>query len=509
VSDHSVETEQSKQSITRRSFAKKALTTTAAVAGLGSAGALTGGWAPLRATKAKSTTLNAIWLGASWGQAAQVMAAQYEKETRVKVNIQLVDRDAIHSKLALSVAGKAPYDIFNIDYSWVPEFGSANQLYSVGDLAHRMGVDVSQFIPRALACAEYDGRPGSWAQGGTLYGLPDTIHPQILWYRKDIYQDAGMQKQYHAATGSTLKPPATMDEWQAQCRFLHGKTFKGTKIYGWADQAATGFGNVHTWLMFLYSFGGQPYDWSKMQPTLTTANAIRGTQYWVNMLKYTPPGSSSWLFSQVMAAAAQGQLATVLLWSWGAYALEQPKSPTKGLWDFVEVPAGTVHGVSHLGCWVNAIPKTAQNSEEAFRFIAWLQNKQNTIKQAQLPGDTYGGDPTRIDAYQDRSLVRSTIPGTSIRQFSRFPAVLRAMEHTLPRPYFPKEEAWEVAITADLAAAQLGQSSVRDALQRAQGHAAGVVQGLAKTVPQPGPKLPAPQAKVSLSALAKTVAAEL
>ncbi len=509
MSDQSTEVGAHEQSMTRRTFAKKALTTTAAVAALGSAGTLTSAWVPRRATKAKSTTLNAIWLGASWGQAAQVMAAQYEKETGVKVNIQLVDRDAIHSKLALSVAGKAPYDIFNIDYSWVPEFASANQLYPVGDLAHKMGVDLAEFIPRALACAEYDGRPGSWDQGGALYGLPDTIHPQILWYRKDIYGDASMQKQYHAATGATLKPPTTMVEWRAQCRFFQGKTFKGTKISGWADQFATGFGNVHTWLMFLYSFGGQPYNWSTLQPTLTTPNAIKGTQFWVDMIKYTPPGSGSWLFSQVMAAAAQGQLATVLLWSWGAYALEQPKSPTKGLWGFTEVPAGTVHGVSHLGCWVNAIPKTAQNPEEAFRFIAWLQNKQNTIKEAMLPGDTYGGDPTRIDAYQDRSLIRSTIPGTSIPQFSRFPTVLRAMEHTLPRPYFPKEEAWEVAITGDLAAAQLGQSSVRDALQRAQSHAAGVVQGLPKYVPQHGTLLPAPRATVSLSALAKTVASEL
>jgi ABC-type glycerol-3-phosphate transport system substrate-binding protein len=197
------------------------------------------------------------------------------------------------------------------------------------------------------------------------------------------------------------------------------------------------------------------------------------------------------------------------MWSWAAYSLEQPKSPTKGKWGFVEVPAGTVHGVSHLGSWVDVIPKTAKDPETAFHFLAWLHNKQNTIKQALLPGDSYGGDPTRIDAYQDRALVTSNIPGTHIHQFTRFPVTLRAMEHTLPRPFFPKEEAWEVAITSDLSALQLGQTSVASALKSAEAHAAAVTQGMPKYVPQPGPKLAAPKSKVSLSKVAASVEAEL
>ncbi|MCU1554548.1 MAG: Family 1 extracellular solute-binding protein, partial [Arthrobacter sp.] len=46
-------------------------------------------------------TLNAIFLPADWGKVVQEkLAPEYEKETGVKVNVELVGRDAIHEKMA-------------------------------------------------------------------------------------------------------------------------------------------------------------------------------------------------------------------------------------------------------------------------------------------------------------------------------------------------------------------------------------------------------------------------
>jgi multiple sugar transport system substrate-binding protein len=466
-----------------------------------------------RAVKNRSKTLNALWLGASWGYSAQRLAAEYERQTGVKVNITLLGRAVILSKLSLSVVQQSPIDIFNIDYQFLPQFSTYHQLYPVTQLAEKTGteVELSDFIPRALAMGEFDGHQGDFNGGGSLYGLPQTIHPMILWYRRDIYEDPVMGSQYHKATGRDLAPPKTMDEWHSQVAFFQGKKFKGQTIYGWADQEAEGYGNVHTWFNFVYSFGADGRQLFKNPTKFLSSPAVAaGTKFWQEMQNYCPPGVSSWVFPQVMAAAAAGQLATVLLWSWAAYEVEQPGSSTKGLWDFTTVPAGPgqTAGVSHLGGWVNVIPRTSANPEDAFAFIAWMQSKQNTARSALFPGNQYGGDPTRFSSYENSSLVTSRIPGTKLLQFNRFPTVLRAMQTAQPRPFAAAYAPWESSFSQSLMSLQLHTGSVESALRSGITSADNLLPTEPAYSPQPLPHLPSPRATVSLSALANRVQAE-
>ncbi len=161
------------------------------------------------------------------------------------------------------------YDIFNVDYNWVPEFGRAGHLLPMDDVLAAPETKGDDFLPRALDVARWED---------TLYGIPQTVHPHILWYRKDLFEEAG------------LEPPATMEDWRAIVEQFQGTEVEGQEIYGWAAQAARGFGNVHTWLTFLYSFGGDAFNYETMEPTLTTPEATEGTQFWADMMKFTPPG---------------------------------------------------------------------------------------------------------------------------------------------------------------------------------------------------------------------------
>src|SRR3954453_19474082 len=116
-------------------------------------------------------TLRAIFLPATWGTVVkETLAPQYEKETGVKVDVQLIARDAIHEKMATLFAAKdSSFDIFNLDYNWVPEFAGSGQLEPMDDVVG--ATDKADFFPKALQVASYDGK---------LYGIPQTIHPALL-----------------------------------------------------------------------------------------------------------------------------------------------------------------------------------------------------------------------------------------------------------------------------------------------------------------------------------------
>jgi ABC-type glycerol-3-phosphate transport system substrate-binding protein len=418
----------------------------------------TGGSTPAETTSGGGkVTLRAIFLPATWGTVVKdTLAPQYEKETGVKVDVQLIARDAIHEKMATLFAAKdSSFDIFNIDYNWIPEFGGAGQLEPMDDVLP--AAEKADFFPTAIKVASLNGK---------LYGIPQTIHPHLLWYRKDLYQDKTIKAQYKAATGQDLKAPATMDEWLKQVKFFNGKTLKGKKTYGWAAQAAKGFGNVHTWLSFLPTYGGTPFNGDFTQSTLSTPQGIKATQQWAEMMKYMPPGANSFTYDDVTTAAQQGTIATAMQWSWGAFATDdKEKSRTVGDWEYTQVPGASASepGKPHLAEWVISVSKYSKNTAEAKKFAAWLETKKNDVVQASLGG----GDPVRQSSYQDPKLTEDLVPGTKVKRFRRFPEVLKAMQTTVPRPLFAGEERWETSVSGPLQAISLGKTSVQDGLKQA------------------------------------------
>jgi multiple sugar transport system substrate-binding protein len=428
----------------------------AACGGGGGGSTSTSGQAGTPASGGK-VTLNAIFLPATWGTVVKdTLAPEYERKTGVKVNVQLIARDAIHDKMATLFAAKdSSFDIFNLDYNWVPEFGGAGQLVPMDDTVS--AADRQDFFPLTLKVATWQGK---------LYGIPQTIHPALLWYRKDLYDDPKIKKQYQAATGQALEAPKTMDEWLKQAQFFNGKTFHGKKTYGWAAQAAKGFGNVHTWLSFLYTYGAQPFNGDFTKSTLSSPQADAATKQWAEMMKYMPPGANGFTYDNVTTAAQQGTIATALQWSWGAFAVDDKKnSKTVGDWEYTQVPAATAGQPSHphLAEWVIAVSKYSKHVAEAKKFAAWLETKQNDVVQASLGG----GDPVRQSSYSNPKLTEDKVPGTDVMRFRRLPQVIEAMRTAMPRPFYAGEERWETAVTTPLQAVSLGKEAPAQGLGQA------------------------------------------
>ena len=426
--------------------------------GLGASAALLAALPGIGTAQANDpVTLHAIFLPATWGTVVKnTLAPEYEKETGLKVDVQLIARDAIHDKMAtLFAGGDASFDIFNLDYNWIPEFAGGGHLLVMDDQVS--ADDRKDFFPLALRVASYNGK---------LYGIPQTVHPAILWYRSDIYNDAATKDAFKKATGHELVPPKTMDEWLEQSKFLNGRTYGGQKVAAWAAQAAKGFGNVHTWYSFFSTYGGKALNEDFSKSTLDTPEGEAGTKMWAEMMKYMPAGANSFTYDDVTTAAQQGTVATALQWSWGAFAVDDAKtSRTVGKWQFAQIPPAKAGEVSHphLAEWVISVSKYSAHPDEAKKFAAWLETKKNDVVQASLGG----GDPVRMSSYDDPRLTEEKLPGTDVKRFRRYSEVITAMKNAAPRPLFEGEERWETTVTTPLQAVQLGQISPVDGLKQA------------------------------------------
>jgi ABC-type glycerol-3-phosphate transport system substrate-binding protein len=409
------------------------------------------------ALAAEPVTLHAIFLPATWGTVVKdTLAPQYERETGVKIDVQLIGRDAIHEKMAtLFAAEDSSFDIFNLDYNWIPEFAGGGHLVQMDDVLSTE--DKADFFPLALRVASY---------GGKLYGVPQTVHPHLLWYRSDIYNDPATKEAYKAASGHDLAPPKTMDEWLEQSKFLNGRTYGGQKVAAWAAQAAKGYGNVHTWYSFFSTYGGKAFNDDFTKSTIDTPDGVAATKVWAEMSKLMPVGAVSYTYDDVTTAAQQGVVATAMQWSWGAFAVDDPKtSRTVGKWEFAQVPSVKAGEPSHphLAEWVISVSKYSKQAAEAKKFVAWLETKKNDVVQASLGG----GDPVRLSSYSDPKLTEEKLAGTDVKRFRRYSEVIIAMKNASPRPLFEGEERWETTITTPLQAVQLGQSTPEEGVKAA------------------------------------------
>jgi ABC-type glycerol-3-phosphate transport system substrate-binding protein len=77
--------------------------------------------------------------------------------------------------------------------------------------------------------AHLNGLDAFKAKDGTLVGVPISVQGFIIYYNKDLYQQAGLDPE---------KPPQTWDDWAANCRAIAAKT-KAT-CYGLGNKNGVG-----------------------------------------------------------------------------------------------------------------------------------------------------------------------------------------------------------------------------------------------------------------------------
>ena len=133
----------------------------------------------------------------------------------VDVKFTTTDWDQLLPKLTAAAAAGSVPDIYYLDTP-VPVFGAASDglLAPVTDVINKVGADK---WPKAMLAAD--------SLNGEIYGFPLYTYPQVLWYRKDLVQQAG------------LPAPASMADVLAAAQKLTdpSKKFYGTALYNDQD----------------------------------------------------------------------------------------------------------------------------------------------------------------------------------------------------------------------------------------------------------------------------------
>lgn len=305
----------------------------------------------------KSITL--VTANHPWGEAIKPLLPEFEAATGMKVKVESFFEDQLTQKLTVQfTSGSATPDVFmyrplqegKLFYKngWVQpldEFTKKDASY-----------DFADFSKSAVGTATVDGK---------LAGIPIITEQEILYYRKDLLQQAG------------IAVPKTIDELVAAAKKLHdpSKEMYGFVARGQRSPLVTQVSS------FLYSEGA---DFTKGdKATINTPEAVKAFTTYGTLLKdFAPPGVLNMSWPQAFAAFAQGKVAFLTDANSLYKNLTDPeKSKVSNQVGFAMFPSGKAGSKPYsITSWGLAMNAKAANKDAAWEFIKWATSKEIVLK---------------------------------------------------------------------------------------------------------------------------------
>ncbi len=367
------------------------------------------------------------------GEAVKKLAEEYMTlHPEITVEVTDMQYDATRESAVADFTSHAgAYDVVAFDYLWMKEYALGNFILPLDDMvaAKADAVQEDDFFQPYIEYGKYDGK---------LYGLPWLGAVYMLYYRKDLLEQAG------------IDVPKTWEEYAAAAAALkgHGADY-GTTLVGKRDDPL-----VDEFWTLAWSYGADIFDGTSTA-TIDSPEALAALKVWQQVFASAPPDSLAMSWPEVAALFAQGKAAMMLDFSDSSETVLAAESAVADNVGFALVPAGpTGKATPNLGGWGMGINADSANPEAAFDFITWLNSPE-----IQKKGLEYGGSSTRVSVLEDPALHD---------QYPWMQAAAENFKVSVPFPKATNWTDWEAAMAPPISEALGGQKTAEQALSEAQ-----------------------------------------
>ena len=385
------------------------------------------------------------------GDALKQAARDYQALSGVRIKIAEFPYDNLFEKELIDLtAGTGAYDLIMLDDPWFPRFATERLLTELTPLYKNRGQagPDGDFVPSPIALCKHP------YESGELYALPYVGNSQLFFYRNDLFEK------------HNLKAPATWDDVLAAAKIIDEREQQGAPgggpIHGYVMRAARGNSAVADFMPIFWSFGAEMFD-ATGRPTVNSQEGINALKFMVELGKYAPSGYASFNATEVSAHLLQGTAAMSINWPAWISAFDDPaKSKVTGKMSFGVMPGAKSEGRAEIGNWLIAIPRASRNADAAFEFLVWATAAEQMKKSA-----LEGNPPTRRSVFKDTELLE---------RFPAYPAQLRSLESSKPRPRTPLWNEIENVFGIFLSRANSGDLTPEDAMNQANAEIAKIVE---------------------------------
>jgi sorbitol/mannitol transport system substrate-binding protein len=291
--------------------------------------------------------------------AAKLIDNFYAKYPGIKVNFQTLPENQLRPTVLKDVAtNSGQFDVVMIGAYEVPLWAekgwitNLSQDYVAKDNEWNAG-DLTTPIKNLV----------SWK--GNMYATPFYGSSSFMFYRKDLFEKAGLKMPEQPTWNQVAEFAARLDDKASN---TSGICLRG--IPGWGQSLAPLTTVINT-------FGGRWFD-ENWQPQLSSPKSREAINFYVKLLKdhgQRDAATAGW--QECLQLFTQGKTA---MWYddtvFAGPVIDQASPAVKGNVGFALAPIKEKPGSGWLWAWGLSIPKTSKHPDEAWKLIAWLTSEE-------------------------------------------------------------------------------------------------------------------------------------
>jgi multiple sugar transport system substrate-binding protein len=355
----------------------------------------------LRSKPYKDATINVMVVRSAVGDCVEYHAPRWEEETGAHVNVTKVRIDTLHQEIFADLKGVGQYDAYQTaawfygDYFISDEPAIVEITPFLKDPKYPYW-DPNQFLPAMRRLYTWQGK---------LYGVLFDADAQILYYRKDVLENANHQEKFKSKLGYDLpNPPKTMTEMHDVASFFTGWDWNGDGKDDWgislhAKVNEQGFFHFLTLAAPYVVTPNNKYFYfnpDDMKPLINSEGHLRALEDYVKFLANGPSEQVGWTLEQGWNVFLSGH--AVMEPTWGdlpTLAQDRSHSSVQGRVGATIIPGtteafnpltnqwekGSLNAVGNTngGSWHCVVSRLSKKKEAAYDFLAFMANKKNAF----------------------------------------------------------------------------------------------------------------------------------
>lgn len=295
----------------------------------------------------------------------------------IEVEFLITDPADVYTNLPLAfTAGEGLPDVALVENSHLAQLVHMGGGAGLMDLSDRVAPYIDKMNAYKWTDCTLDGK---------YYCLPWDSGPVVMYYRRDVFEAAGLPTEPDEVSAAI----ANFEDYFDACQTIK----EATGAYCFAHNKANNFGRLFEILLWEQGLGY--YDLETGEVTVDSPENVATLEklgrFWEadltsDNLAWTDP----WYQELGTVAIEDGPIATIIEAAWMEVFMKGWIAPgTTGLWGVAEMPSVTGDGsrASNDGGSVFVIPAQAPNPEAAWAFIEFcLGREESQLKMFEISG---------------------------------------------------------------------------------------------------------------------------
>jgi len=307
-------------------------------------------WEATEGRPYEGQTVSVLAVKSSQFEAHEARLAEFEEATGIDVVYDYVPFPNMKEALTTEMVAGGDYDVVSVMDQWVV---SLQQLMApIGPGIEAQGTDLSDFPAAHMRHGMLDGE---------LIGLPVRGHVQLLFYRTDLLEAAG------------VTPPKTWEEMVTAAKAIQDSSdAAGIALpYGKLNGQ-----NLMVWMNLLWGNGGDLFD-ADGNAAFNSAAGVAATETYVGYLaeEIVPAGSAVFIEQDAVTSFKQGNSAMLPVWWWVRSQLTDPKQSTltEDQVGYTALPSvAGADRTTFTNTWIFGVTEQSDSKDAATEFLGWL-----------------------------------------------------------------------------------------------------------------------------------------